>query len=159
MSKSIKIFLSVLALISIGFSSFIIFNSLNKDKFEEEFPPESESISSSRDDINYLSFSLPPGSSVESNYEGLVTNISKDVKPFEDIDDDTTVRFIFIKVNENFLVQYTIVGDVLVEMGDLVIKGSKLAIIKEGQLKAYDGANLVIEAFDKNDNIIPLSEQ
>jgi len=159
MSKKIKVILSVLSLVLIIVSSFIIFKFLNKNKLEDQVILDSNPVASEENlDVKHLSFTLPVGTLVESNYKGAIANISRDVKIFEDKDDDTEVQLVFIRVDENFLVEYTIIGDLLVEMGDLVDKGSELAKVRNGELKMYGGANLVIEAFDKDNNIVSLSK-
>ena len=158
MSKKIKIIISILALISIAISSFLIFNFFTKNNLKNDISLESQSEAPSCDDIKYLSFTLPSGSPVESNYQGVVANISKDLKIFEDVDDDTEIQLVFIRVSDDLRIEYTIMGDVLVEMGDPVEKGTILGRVKDGGLKAYKGANLIIWAYDKDNNAISLSE-
>jgi len=158
MPKKIKIIIFVLALISLIVSFFIILKFYFRNDLEIYTPVDSQTDNSSCDDESkkYLSLTYPSGQLVESIFKGEVTNISDKLKIFEDLDDNTEAQLIAIRINDSLWIEYTIVGDVLVKMGDSIKEGDILAKASGDSFEIYDGANIIIWAYDKDNNVIPL---
>lgn len=156
MSKRIKIIISVLVLISVVISLLIAFDIFFRDNTDTDSSLDSQLDNSSCDNEikKYLSFTFPSGQLVKSDFKGEVANISNNLKIFEDLNDDTEAQLIVIRINSNLWIEYTIVGEVLVMMGDSIEEGDILAKVSGEGFEIHDGANIIVWAYDKDNNVI-----
>ncbi|MFW6110391.1 MAG: M23 family metallopeptidase [Patescibacteria group bacterium] len=121
-------------------------------------PTKEEYLEKSHLDREYsqvLSFFLPVGEPIKAVFEGRVTRVLHDQKPFPD---DSAFSEIWVEREDGEIwASYIVVGEVLVKEGQSVARGEVLAKSGEGGLQCRSGANLSFRLHDKDSKLIMLS--
>ncbi len=103
-----------------------------------------------------LSFYLDPNEPINAIFNGIVTEISYDQKPFPN--DSPFDEITLTKEGGKMSASYVILGETLVKKGDVVSAGQILAKAGKGGLGFRSGTNLSLWVHDQDGEFIGLSK-
>ncbi len=178
--------ISVLALISIGFSLFILFElgafskkqiiSDESSKGETEtkllllrepssgfslaFPVEKKyfetAIFDDEENPQILSFFLEVGTPIRAVFDGKITKVLSNQ---ESSADESSFEEILLEREDGIWAGYTFFGETSVKEGDVVKEGAILARAKGGEMKFLDGSNLSFRLHNEQGEFFKLSKE
>ncbi len=104
-----------------------------------------------------ISFFLPQGEPIRAVFSGEIKKVSLDKQPLAG---DLPFQEIRLEREDGkFWSSYVLTGEVLVEEGDRVLAGDVLALAGEGGVSYRGGANLSLWLYDKNNQMVILSQE